>query len=46
MSEVIDANGCIMINDEGISVIIVKKTGNLSMREALNKAISLIREET
>lgn len=45
MSEVIDAEGCMMINDVDVSVIVVKKTGNLSMREALNKAISLIREE-
>jgi hypothetical protein len=46
MKEVIDAEGCMMINDDDVSIVIVKKTGNLSMREALNKAISLIREET
>jgi hypothetical protein len=45
MSEVVDADGCFMITDVDVSVIVIKKTGNLSMREALNKAISLIREE-
>ena len=45
MSEVIDADSCLMINDVDVSVVVIKKTGNLSMREALNKAISLIREE-
>jgi hypothetical protein len=46
MSEVVDANGCIMINDTDISVIVVKKNGNCSMREALYKAISLLKQET
>jgi hypothetical protein len=46
MSEVVDANGCLMINDEEISVIVVKKTGNCSMREAIHKAIYLLEQET
>lgn len=46
MSEVIDANGCIMINDVDISVVVVKKTGNCSMREVLYKAIELLSAET
>lgn len=46
MVEVVDANGCMMINDEDVSVIVVKKTGNLSMRDAMNRAIYLLRQET
>lgn len=46
MKEVIDASDCMMINDDDVSVVVIKKTGNLSMREALNKAVDLIREET
>lgn len=46
MKEVVDADGCMMINNEDIGIIVVKKNGNLSMREALNKAVDLIREET
>lgn len=45
MKEVIDADGCMMINDDDVSVVVVKKTGNLSMREAINKAVVLLREE-
>lgn len=46
MKEVIDANGCMMISDDDISVVVIKKTGNCSMREALNRAIGLLRTET
>lgn len=46
MVEVVDANGCIMINDVDISVVVVKKNGNCSMREALFKAIDLLAGET
>lgn len=45
MSEVIDANGCIMINDKDISVIVIKKS-DCSMRYAMFKAIDLLSEET
>lgn len=45
MSKVVDANGCMMIDEEDITVIVIKKTGNSSMREAINKAIDLLREE-
>jgi hypothetical protein len=46
MSKVVDANGCMMIDEEDITVIVIKKTGKNSMRETLNIAIDLIREET
>ena len=46
MKEVIDANGCMMVSDDDISVVVIKKTGNLSMRETLYRAIDLLRDET
>jgi hypothetical protein len=46
MKEVVDADGCMMINDDDIGIVVIKKNGNLSMREALNKAVDLIRMET
>lgn len=46
MKEVIDANDCMLINDEDVSIVLIKKTGKCSMRETINRAIDLLREET
>ncbi len=45
MKKVIEANGCMVIEDEDVEVVIIKKTDS-SMRDALNRAIYLIRGET
>lgn len=45
MSKVIEAEGCMVISDDEIEVVVIKKT-NCSMREALFKAIYLISGET
>ncbi len=45
MKKVTEANGCMVIEDEDVEVVIIKKTDS-SMRDALNRAIYLIRGET
>ncbi len=45
MKKVVEANGCMVIEDDDVEVVIIKKTDS-SMRDALNRAIYLIRGET
>ncbi len=45
MKNVTGINDCMMIEDDDVTVVIIKKTDS-SMRDALNRAIYLIRGET
>jgi hypothetical protein len=45
MSKVIEANGCMVISDDDVEVVLIKKT-DCSMRDAIFKAIDLLSGES